>query len=78
MEERATLKLNVWELGSKSSPFMSLAIYFSTALYTLIFPFRINPYTDGRSWARREGYDRHHGLRQGEELIDQEDDEDDY
>ncbi|KAF8072281.1 DHHC palmitoyltransferase-domain-containing protein [Lyophyllum atratum] len=44
-------------------------------LYTLFFPFRINPYTDGRSWARREGYERHHGVRRGEELTDEEDDD---
>jgi palmitoyltransferase len=36
------------------------------------------PYTDGRSWARREGYDRHHGIRAGEELTDESNDEDDY
>ena len=42
---------------------------------TLFIPFRINPYTDGYSWARREGYDKHQGLRQGEELTD--DDEED-
>lgn len=62
--KNAQLFFNVWENGYP--------------LYTLILPFRINPYTDGRSWARREGHDRHHGLRQGEELTDQEDDADDY
>ncbi|KAF8831607.1 hypothetical protein HHX47_DHR1000451 [Lentinula edodes] len=41
--------------------------------YTLIFPFRILPYTDGRSWARREGLSRHRGIRMGEELTDEED-----
>jgi palmitoyltransferase len=40
-------------------------------LYTLILPLRINPYTDGRSWARREGYEQHRGVRQGEELTDE-------
>lgn len=34
------------------------------------------PYTDGRSWARRDGYERHRGVRQGEELTDEEDDYD--
>lgn len=43
-------------------------------LYTLILPLRIMPYTDGRSWARREGFDRHHGIRHGEELTDEDDD----
>ncbi|KAG6917728.1 hypothetical protein DXG01_001379 [Tephrocybe rancida] len=44
-------------------------------LYTLFVPFRIMPYTDGRSWARREGYERHHGIRRGEELTDEEEDD---
>ena len=35
------------------------------------------PYTDGRSWARRDGYDRHLGVHAGEELTDDSDDEDD-
>ncbi|TFY63891.1 hypothetical protein EVG20_g6140 [Dentipellis fragilis] len=39
---------------------------------TLVLPLRIQPYTDGRSWARRPGHDRHHGVRQGEELTDEE------
>ncbi|KIK51426.1 hypothetical protein GYMLUDRAFT_395552 [Collybiopsis luxurians FD-317 M1] len=42
-------------------------------LYTLLFPFRVLPYTDGRSWARREGLLRHRGIRMGEELTDEED-----
>ncbi|KAG5645107.1 hypothetical protein DXG03_006921 [Asterophora parasitica] len=46
--------------------------FLPSPLYTLFVPFRINPYTDGRSWARREGYDRHQGVRRGEELTDEE------
>ncbi|KAA1469854.1 zf-DHHC-domain-containing protein [Dentipellis sp. KUC8613] len=42
---------------------------------TLVLPLRIQPYTDGRSWARRPGHDRHHGVRQGEELTDEEEDD---
>jgi palmitoyltransferase len=34
---------------------------------------RINPYTDGRVWARREGYVAHHGVREGEEFTDEDD-----
>uniref|UniRef100_A0A8H7Y2A7 Protein S-acyltransferase n=1 Tax=Psilocybe cubensis TaxID=181762 RepID=A0A8H7Y2A7_PSICU len=45
------------------------------SLWTLILPLRINPYTDGFSWARRDGYERHQGIRQGEELTDEEDDD---
>lgn len=33
------------------------------------------PYTDGHSWARRQGLERHLGLRDGEELTDDEDEE---
>lgn len=43
--------------------------------YTLLFPFRTEPYTDGRSWARRPGFERHSGVHEGEELTDPEDDE---
>lgn len=42
--------------------------------YTLFFPLRVEPHTDGRSWARRRGLDRHYGLRPGEELTDEDDD----
>lgn len=52
-----------------------LHLAFCSPLYTLIFPLRINPYTDGRSWARRDGYDRHEGVRRGEELTDEDDDD---
>jgi palmitoyltransferase len=69
-------------MDSKSRSITSLQgphnLSHNSPLYTLILPFRINPYTDGRSWARREGYDRHHGVRLGEELTDEEDDADDY
>ncbi|THU93701.1 hypothetical protein K435DRAFT_820176 [Dendrothele bispora CBS 962.96] len=39
-------------------------------MYTLFIPFRILSYTDGLSWARREGFERHRGVRRGEELTD--------
>jgi palmitoyltransferase len=42
-------------------------------IHTLLFPFRVPPYTDGRSWARRPGLERHHGVRVDEELTDEED-----
>ncbi|PPQ66674.1 hypothetical protein CVT24_008827 [Panaeolus cyanescens] len=45
------------------------------SLTTLFFPLRINPYTDGYSWARKEGYERHGGVRKGEELTDGEDED---
>jgi palmitoyltransferase len=45
----------------------------SSPIYTLILPLRVLPYTDGRSWARRHGLERHHGVRADEELTDEED-----
>lgn len=49
---------------------------FSSSLTTLLFPFRVHPFTDGYSWPRREGYERHAGVRKGEELTDNDDDDD--
>ncbi|THU93166.1 hypothetical protein K435DRAFT_594492, partial [Dendrothele bispora CBS 962.96] len=41
-------------------------------MYTLLIPFRFLPYTNERSWARTEGFERHRGVRRGEELTDDE------
>jgi palmitoyltransferase len=41
-------------------------------LYTLLLPFRTAPYTDGRSWVKQEGLERHIGIREGEEYTDEE------
>ena len=54
--------------------YISIVIFFFSPWYTLIIPLRIMPYTDGRSWARREGFDHHRGVREGEELTDEDDD----
>jgi palmitoyltransferase len=53
---------------------MSHDVIFSP-FYTLLLPLRIAPYTDGRSWARRKGCESHQGVREGEELTDEEPDE---
>jgi len=63
--------VNSYDLGKRRN----LEMFFNIGengypLYTLFIPLRINPYTDGRSWARREGYAQHHGIRRGEELTD--------
>ncbi|KAH9914952.1 DHHC palmitoyltransferase-domain-containing protein [Fomitopsis serialis] len=68
--------VNSYDLGKRKN----LELFFNVGpdgypLYTLLFPFRIEPYTDGRSWARRPGYERHSGVREGEELTDPEDEE---
>ncbi|KAF8910477.1 DHHC palmitoyltransferase-domain-containing protein [Gymnopilus junonius] len=75
-KERNENFVNSYDLGRKKN----FAFFFNVGetgypITTLFIPFRINPYTDGYSWARQEGYDRHQGLRQGEELTD--DDEED-
>ncbi|KAF8972266.1 DHHC palmitoyltransferase-domain-containing protein [Flammula alnicola] len=68
--------VNSYDLGKRKN----MAFFFNIGeggypLTTLFIPLRINPYTDGYSWARREGLERHKGIRQGEELTD--DDEED-
>ncbi|KAF9457954.1 DHHC palmitoyltransferase-domain-containing protein [Collybia nuda] len=70
--------VNSYDLGK----WKNLQLFFNIGehgypLYTLILPLRIDPYTDGRSWARRAGYERHHGVRSGEELTDDDGDGDD-
>ncbi|THV00116.1 hypothetical protein K435DRAFT_776752, partial [Dendrothele bispora CBS 962.96] len=70
--------INSYDLGKMQN----LKLFFNIGegrypLYTLFIPFRILPYTDGRSWARREGFERHRGVRRGEELTDDEIDEND-
>ncbi|KAG5634672.1 hypothetical protein H0H81_001135 [Sphagnurus paluster] len=68
--------VNSYDLGKRRN----LQLFFNIGeagypLYTLFIPFRISPYTDGRSWARRDGYERHHGVRRGEELTDEDEDD---
>jgi len=65
---------NSYDLGKLNN----LELFFNIGIdgypiYTLFLPFRVPPYTDGRSWARRPGLERHHGVRVGEELTDEED-----
>jgi len=67
--------VNSYDLGVKKN----LALFFNIGngrypWYTLIFPFRILPYTDGYHWARRQGHTSHGGLQEGEELTDTDDD----
>ncbi|KIJ60372.1 glycosyltransferase family 2 protein [Hydnomerulius pinastri MD-312] len=75
-EGRGDTFVNSYDLGKRKN----LQMFFNIGpngypLYTLFVPFRIMPYTDGRSWARREGLLRHHGVREGEELTDDEEEE---
>ncbi|KAF8150156.1 DHHC palmitoyltransferase-domain-containing protein [Crassisporium funariophilum] len=75
-KQRNEVFVNSYDLGKRKN----IEFFFNIgeggySLYTLLLPLRINPYTDGFSWARRDGYERHHGLRQGEELTDDDDDD---
>lgn len=65
--------VNSYDLGKRKN----LELFFNVGkdgypLYTLLVPLRIEPYTDGLSWARRSGLERHGGIRVGEELTDEE------
>ncbi|KAF9069422.1 zf-DHHC-domain-containing protein [Rhodocollybia butyracea] len=73
-KSRGEAFVNSYDLGKLNN----LKLFFNVGssgypIYTLFVPFRILPYTDGRSWARREGLSRHRGIRRGEELTDEED-----
>jgi len=66
--------INSYDLGK----WKNLELFFNIGktgypAYTLFIPLRLEPYTDGRSWARRKGLERHPGVRVGEELTDEED-----
>ncbi|KAH9080672.1 zf-DHHC-domain-containing protein [Lactarius deliciosus] len=73
-QSRGEIFQNSYDLGK----FKNLQLFFNLGpdrypIYTLLFPFRILPYTDGRSWARKPGLERHRGIYVGEELTDEED-----
>lgn len=77
-KERGEAFVNSYDLGKRKN----LALFFNIGqhrypLYTLLLPFRTMPYTDGFSWARRDGLRRHHGVREGEELTDEDDEDED-
>ncbi|KAH7903924.1 DHHC palmitoyltransferase-domain-containing protein [Hygrophoropsis aurantiaca] len=66
--------VNSYDVGARRN----LELFFNVGpggypWYTLLVPLRIMPYTDGRSWVRREGLEGHLGVRRGEELTDEED-----
>ncbi|PAV16398.1 zf-DHHC-domain-containing [Pyrrhoderma noxium] len=61
-ESRGETFINCFDLGKLEN----LQLFFSIGpggypYWTLLFPFRVIPYTDGRSWARRPGYEYHKG-----------------
>ncbi|THV00082.1 hypothetical protein K435DRAFT_657765 [Dendrothele bispora CBS 962.96] len=48
--------------------------YNNNPIYSLFIPFCILLYTHRRSWAQREGFERHHAVRRGEGFTDDEND----
>ncbi|RPD72440.1 hypothetical protein L226DRAFT_467107 [Lentinus tigrinus ALCF2SS1-7] len=69
--DRGETFVNCYDLGYLKN----LQLFFNVGpggypYYTLLLPLRIEPYTDGWSWARKQGYDAHRGVRPGEELTD--------
>ncbi|THU81139.1 hypothetical protein K435DRAFT_694164, partial [Dendrothele bispora CBS 962.96] len=64
--------INLYDFGKMQNQ----KLFFNIGpMYTLFISFHILPYTNGQSWARREGFERHRGVRRGEELTDDEIDE---
>ncbi|GLB45772.1 putative DHHC palmitoyltransferase family protein, partial [Lyophyllum shimeji] len=64
--ERGETFVNSYDLG----PRRNLQLFFNIGeagypIHTLLLPLRLAPYTDGRHWARREGFERHAGVRRG-------------
>ncbi|TFK83738.1 hypothetical protein K466DRAFT_497900 [Polyporus arcularius HHB13444] len=69
--DRGETFVNCYDLGYRKN----LQLFFNVGpdgypYYTLLLPLRIVPYTDGWSWARKQGYETHRGVRPGEELTD--------
>ena len=52
-----------------------LFIYLYRSILSFFLPLRVDPYTDGFSWARKDGYEKHLGVHKGEELTDEDDDD---
>ncbi|KAH7344558.1 zf-DHHC-domain-containing protein [Rhizoctonia solani] len=73
-KSRGEAFVNSYDLGF----IKNLAYFFNVIpsgypLWVLLLPLRTAPYTDGFVWARRHGYTKHGGLREGEEMTDDED-----
>ncbi|KAI0749290.1 zf-DHHC-domain-containing protein [Daedaleopsis nitida] len=69
--DRGESFVNCYDLGYARN----LQLFFNVgpegySYYTLFLPLRVEPYTHGRWWARRAGFEQHLGVRPGEELTD--------
>ncbi|KAF8609514.1 zf-DHHC-domain-containing protein [Ceratobasidium sp. AG-I] len=73
-KQRGETFVNSFNLGF----FQNLAHFFNVIpsgypMWVLLLPLRTAPYTNGFVWARRNGYTRHAGIRDGDEMTDDED-----
>ncbi|KZP00010.1 zf-DHHC-domain-containing protein [Calocera viscosa TUFC12733] len=71
-KERGTRFVNCFDLGWKRNlwTFFNLDEY---PIYAMMLPLRVAPYTDGRTWEKADGYDRHGGVDDLDEMTDEED-----
>ncbi|KAF8632744.1 hypothetical protein AX15_001713 [Amanita polypyramis BW_CC] len=76
-ESRGATFVNCYDLGKRQNLelFFNVGPYGEYSYLTLIFPFRISPYTNGRAWARGPGLTKHVGIERHDEFTDEEDDE---
>lgn len=67
--------VNSYDLGRSKN----LALFFNIGpngypAYTLFLPVRCMPQSDGWTWARRAGYDKHAGIEAADEFTDEDED----
>ncbi|KZS92751.1 zf-DHHC-domain-containing protein [Sistotremastrum niveocremeum HHB9708] len=73
-KQRGETFVNSYDLGWRRN----LELFFNVGptgypKWTLLLPLKTTPYTDGFAWIRRPGYMSHGGIREGEELTDEDD-----
>ncbi|KAF8702223.1 hypothetical protein AX14_014457 [Amanita brunnescens Koide BX004] len=74
-KSRGNTFVNCYDLGKRQNLelFFNVGPHGEYSYLTLIFPYRICPYTNGRAWARRPGLARHQGVERADEFTDDED-----
>jgi len=73
-QSRGEIFTNSYDVGRRRN----LVLFFNIGptgypWWTLLLPLKTNPYTDGWSWVRRPGLERHSGVKEGDEITDEED-----
>ncbi|PFH48310.1 hypothetical protein AMATHDRAFT_65799 [Amanita thiersii Skay4041] len=71
-KEEGITFVNSYDLGKRTNLelFFNVGPHGEYSYWTLIFPFKLRPYTNGRAWARRPGLTRHLGIERADELTD--------